>query len=234
MIDPVYSIGVAGQGIRRVRTSLQGKEHNYVETSIPDNVRKAVVLYAKHETRVWFPATKFEQENPETELITGLTPGNHSDAGGYWCRNGAFQYVSLYWLLEKITSENSGDPFSGGCLQWQREIDSQLEEITGNPQSQWNWSCVDGFYTFSKNLLSLPKRGIQKVAKKYFGPTFGDLLGKEVANYLFGDQQDASELERRFDSFENLEELHNWLAEKGAWSPVAFYDYTSKPPAIQA
>ncbi len=73
---------------------------------------KAVVLYASHETRVWFPATKFTFDKRRTELIAGLTPRNHCDAGGFWSRDGEFQYVSLYWMLEKIASGIPSDPFS--------------------------------------------------------------------------------------------------------------------------
>jgi hypothetical protein len=86
MMDPVYSLGVPGQGSNMVPL---GKSHNYVETDITDNVRKVIVLYAEHETRVWFPATKFTFDKNQTTFVAGLSPGNHCDVGGYWERNGA-------------------------------------------------------------------------------------------------------------------------------------------------
>jgi hypothetical protein len=232
MVDPVYSVGVAGQGSARVRLSEEGKKGNFVEASISDNVRKAVVLYAEHETRVLFPATKFNlDDGTKTELIAGLTPGNHCDAGGFWNRNGAFQYVSLYWILENISSGTPGDPFSGNLddLQWQNAIGTRLREITTNRQSTWNWSNIDWFYILSKNLLSLPKKAIKNLAKKYLGPTFGEDIGERVAHRLFGDQQEESEIERNFDTFGYvLEKFRDWLEEKNAL-PITGYDYVSKP-----
>ena len=234
MIDPVYSIGYPGQGSRDVDTSPLGKSHNYVETTIPDNVRKAVILYAEHETRVWFPATKFTYNKTKTEMIAGLTPGNHCDAGGFWKRNGAFQYISFYWMLEKIASGLLGDPLSNDLpsSQWQHAIRERLIEITGNSRSTWNWSDIDSFYILSKNFMSLPEEGIKVLAKTYLGPTFGELLGEKVGNSLFGDQQEVSEIERRFDTFGYpLEKLHDWLEGKEAL-PIADYKFASKPPPV--
>ena len=233
MMDPVYSISIAGQGSKEVRTSKDGKEHNFVETDISDNVSKAVVLYAEHETRVWFPATKFTTEGKRTKLITGLTPGNHCDAGGYWSQKGDFQYVSLYWMLEKIASEAPGDPFAGNlkCSQWQHVIDIRLREITDNHKSQWYWSSVDWFYALSKNPLYLLKKGIEVIAKE-LSPTLGEQLGPIAAHYLLGDQQEKMEIERKFDTFGYpLEKLHDWLSGKDAL-PIADYDYVSKPPSV--
>ena len=234
MIDPVYSIGLPGQGSQDVYTSPFGQAHNYVETEISNNVRKAVILYAEHETRVWFPATKFMFDKKNTQLIAGLTPGNHCDAGGFWNRNGAFQYISLYWILEKIVSGLPGDPFSQEltCSYWQNAIGVRLKEITDNPQSMWNWSNIDEFYILERNLLSYPKQGIQKIAKAYLGPTFGELLGEKVGNHLFGNQQNVSEIDRRFNALGYTpEKLRDWLQGKDAL-PVADYDYASKPPLV--
>ena len=233
MMDPVYSISIAGQGSKEVRTSKDGEAHNFVETDISDNVCKAVVLYAAHETRVWFPATKFTTEGKHTKLIAGLTPGNHCDAGGYWSQKGDFQYVSLYWMLEKIASEAPGDPFAGNLKrsQWQHVIDIRLKEITDNHKSRWHWSNVDWFYTLSKNPLYLLKKGIEVIAKE-LSPILGEQLGPIVARYLLGNQQKKMNIERKFDTFGYpLETLHDWLAGKNAL-PIANYDYVSKPPPV--
>jgi hypothetical protein len=234
MMDPVYSLGVPGQGSARVHTSEISKAHNFVEANIADNVKRVVVLYATHETRVWFPATKFKFNKNKTQFIAGLSPGNHCDIGGYREREGDFQHISYLWMLEKSASNDKNDPFSGGTApeQWTSHIKDQLNKITKNPKSHWNWSEIDWYYRFLYNINIIKTLGdvIKWILNKNIPGQLNDYFGDKTIEKLLGDQQDVLELVRDFSTFESehgLEKLQEWLEEKDAM-PIT-YDYISKP-----
>lgn len=142
LFDPVYSVAKPGQASNHVETTANSTNCNYVTAAIPDNVKKAAVLYAAHEERAWFPATAFTYNSAKTTLIAGITPGNHCDAGGYYDLNGDFQWVSLYWMLEKMYSNHEHDPFAKGLTQaqWNAMIETQVAKVTQNPNAKWYWS----------------------------------------------------------------------------------------------
>jgi hypothetical protein len=100
MFDPVYSYALPGQSSWYVHSIDRTRRGNYVDVWLPQRVRTAAVIYAQHEERTWFPATRFEKENKSTRLNALLSPGVHSDIGGHWTSNPNIQRLTLYAMAD--------------------------------------------------------------------------------------------------------------------------------------
>jgi hypothetical protein len=128
MFDPVYSYGpVAGQGSWDVSQTFAGLSGNYVTTSIPANVKHATTYYAGHETRSWFPSTKFTFAKGTTTPIFVIAAGGHGDTGGHWLNGAVLQQMTLHGLYEY--ARRVGVSFSNGSV-----LDSEVREAMNSTE----------------------------------------------------------------------------------------------------
>lgn len=127
MFDPVYSRGFPGQDSSLVDSTYPGYFGNYVVAQLTSNVRSAAVIYAIHEDRSFFPATKFELDG-SSEIITLMSPGVHSDIGGHFENNMFIQQLNLKAMIEFARGH--------GNVQFRyRGIEPDIARIIGSPAS---------------------------------------------------------------------------------------------------
>ncbi len=161
LFDPVYSVGHPGQDSQFVRSTAAGRAGNYVEVDLPTNVRHANVLYAQHEERSWFPATRLiKQPGDDADLQTAVVPGVHSDGGGHKDNNQHIAMLARTWMAN---ANGDADRF-GGAFDLSGQ---QLAEATRNGgETTWKFGGygVQGDHAFNyawalDAAISLPGRG---------------------------------------------------------------------------
>ena len=93
--DPVHSVFKPGQDSSYVKSTPAGVNGNYVTTTFPTNVRKALPFYAKHEQRSWFTPTVFTNTANIAGYQSYLFPGTHGDIGGHYQSNPHIQRITF-------------------------------------------------------------------------------------------------------------------------------------------
>src|SRR5690606_18214161 len=78
---------------------------NYVWATLPRNISQAFVLYAQHEERVMFPATRFKYDRTTTTVFTAQVPGVHSDSGWHRENNRFLGALSYAWMSAIMARE---------------------------------------------------------------------------------------------------------------------------------
>ncbi len=111
LFDPVYSVGQPGQDSKDIIATLGSQKGNYVIADLPANIKHADVLYAQHEERTFFPATRFLPDSPDTTLRTATVPGSHSDDGGHRENNQHIMKLARSWMEDGNAGADS--PFKG-------------------------------------------------------------------------------------------------------------------------
>ncbi|MCY3004840.1 MAG: DUF2235 domain-containing protein [Planctomycetota bacterium] len=99
LFDPVYSYVLPGQSSSLIQWSSNGRRGNYV-TAIPTtNVKAIGALYAIHEDRSFFPATKLTHDGM-TRMKLMKSPGAHGEVGGHFLSNLPLQRMNLRAMIE--------------------------------------------------------------------------------------------------------------------------------------
>ena len=99
LFDPVYSYVAPGQSSWLIDWSSQGRQGNYVSAIPTTNVKAIGALYAIHEDRSFFPATKLTQDGM-TRLKLMKSPGAHGEIGGHFLSNLSLQRLNLRAMVE--------------------------------------------------------------------------------------------------------------------------------------
>ena len=99
LFDPVYSYVSPGQSSWLIEWSSQGRQGNYVSAIPTTNVKAIGALYAIHEDRSFFPATKLTQDGM-TRLKLMKSPGAHGEIGGHFLSNLSLQRLNLRAMVE--------------------------------------------------------------------------------------------------------------------------------------
>lgn len=125
LFDPVYSYVAPGQSSWLIQWSSQGRQGNYVSAIPTTNVKAIGALYAIHEDRSFFPATKLTQDGM-TRMKLMKSPGAHGEIGGHFLSNLSLQRLNLRAMIEfAMLDGNVRFEFRG--------IDQDLVQIYSSP-----------------------------------------------------------------------------------------------------
>jgi len=112
LFDPVYSVAQPGQDSQLISSTSEGRAGNFVSVDLPSNVRHVRALYAQHEERSWFPATRLVVD-PDANTIAdfALIPGVHSDGGGHKENNQHIGMLARHWMAAGYATDPFADAF---------------------------------------------------------------------------------------------------------------------------
>ena len=99
LFDPVYSYFLPGQSSSLIQWSPQGRQGNYVSAIPTTNVKAIGALYAIHEDRSFFPATRLTQDGI-TRMKLMKSPGAHGEIGGHFLSDLSLQRMNLRAMVE--------------------------------------------------------------------------------------------------------------------------------------
>ena len=99
LFDPVYSYFLPGQSSSLIQWSPQGRQGNYVSAIPTTNVKAIGALYAIHEDRSFFPATRLTQDGI-TRMKLMKSPGAHGEIGGHFLSDLSLQRMNLRSMVE--------------------------------------------------------------------------------------------------------------------------------------
>ena len=97
--------------------------------TIPSNVQKTAIAYARDEKRKAFKQSFFSGSN----IITKFFPGGHSDIGGGYRQSG-LSYNVMRWMVQQ-----GGSPFRMPSM---GNYKMTLQKVR-HQESQWYWSVTD-------------------------------------------------------------------------------------------